>query len=370
MFFSRSPKLSYASVESFDYDQEESKGSIHAPITLRRSSMTVKIGLCSTLLLALLFSLSTVSTWVLFFQRSTQINKGISHNRAQWQCVNPTIRREWRTLSASEKTTYITAVQCLTTKPSRVRNNGTLYDDFPWVHKATSSNTHAASPFLPWHRYFIHIYEKALIDDCAYTGTLPYWDWSLDWQDFTDSPIWGKDGFGSNGDTNSELSVGNGHCVADGPFAGLEAMFYDNLDQPHCLSRGFQSGATKEELGKLVQPEVIADIMAEENFETFALRIEHNAHHFVSESIQGEFSKFTGPYDPVFFLHHTNLDRLWWHWQMKDPKTRLQAYNGKASKNEIRAASLKDTLELGGLRHTIPVSEVMETTSGLFCYEY
>ncbi|KAF4638022.1 hypothetical protein G7Y89_g45 [Cudoniella acicularis] len=285
-----------------------------------------------------------------------------------WQCAQPAVRREWRSLAPADKSQYIEAVQCLESKPSRVRNNGTLYDDFPWVHKSTSINTHGASSFLPWHRYFIHIYEKALIDDCAYTGTLPYWDWSLDWQDFTKAPVWGEDAFGSDGQLDGEPSVGDGHCVIDGPFAGLQAMFYDDEYYPHCFSRGFQSGSIKETLGKLVQPEVIARIMEEERFESFALQLEHNAHHFMSESVRGEFSKFTGPYDPVFFLHHTNLDRLWWQWQMKKPETNLQAYNGKANKNEIRAASLGDDLDLGGLRRNIFVSEVMDTTSGLFCY--
>lgn len=28
------------------------------------------------------------------------------------------------------------------------------------------------------------------------------------------------------------------------------------------------------------------------------------------------------PSDPLFFLHHTNLDRLWWNWQQVAPDTR------------------------------------------------
>lgn len=35
------------------------------------------------------------------------------------------------------------------------------------------SLAHDAAPFLPWHRYFIHAYEKALKDHCGYKGTLP-----------------------------------------------------------------------------------------------------------------------------------------------------------------------------------------------------
>jgi len=55
---------------------------------------------------------------------------------------------------------------------------------------------------------------------------------------------------------------------------------------------------------------------------------------------------------------------------MNKPEARVHAYVEKTSKNEIRSVSSTDMLDLGGLRHDIPVSEVMETTSGLFCYKY
>jgi len=365
MWFSRSPKLSYDTLESFDNDQDEPKVAFRQPTT-----MAINISLFPALLLALLLCISTASTWILFFQKSGQVVKTTSSHTAQWDCVNPATRQEWRTLTPSDKNTYINAVKCLQTKPSRVGTNGTLYDDFSWVHKHASSKSHASSPFFPWHRYFIHIFEKALVDDCAYPGALPYWDWSLDWQDFTKSPIWNIDSFGGNGDPSDSLSVGGGHCVTDGPFAGLEIVFYDDDYHPHCLSRNFESGQAMRNLGKLVRPEAIAEIMEEDDYEAFTSRLEHNAHHFLSASVRGDFSKFTGPNDPVFFLHHTNLDRLWWEWQMKDPNRRLHAYGAKATKNEIRTSSLLDHLDVAGLRHNIPVYEVMETTTGLFCYKY
>jgi len=34
---------------------------------------------------------------------------------------------------------------------------------------------------------------------------------------------------------------------------------------------------------------------------------------------------FTSPGDPLFFLHHAMLDRVWWIWQMQDPEMRLNA---------------------------------------------
>lgn len=48
-------------------------------------------------------------------------------------CTSPSVRREWRTLSSAEKKEYISAVRCLARTPGEM-SNGTLYDDFPWVH--------------------------------------------------------------------------------------------------------------------------------------------------------------------------------------------------------------------------------------------
>lgn len=81
-------------------------------------------------------------------------------------------------------------------------------------------------------------------------------------------------------------------------------------------------------------------------------------------------SSLIGVTDPVFFLHHANLDRLWWIWQQTDPHRKHTVYNGKANSYTIKAASLTDILDIGGLLNSVPVSEVMETTSGTFCYQY
>jgi hypothetical protein len=49
-------------------------------------------------------------------------------------CIHSGVRKEWRTLSSNEKQSYISAVQCLSRKPSKLSTNTTLYDDFGYVH--------------------------------------------------------------------------------------------------------------------------------------------------------------------------------------------------------------------------------------------
>lgn len=51
-----------------------------------------------------------------------------------------------------------------------------------------------------------------------------------------------------------------------------------------------------------------------------------------SFGIGGTFGQMGDPFasaaDPIFFMHHANLDRVWWSWQSKDLKKRLKDISG------------------------------------------
>jgi tyrosinase len=56
-------------------------------------------------------------------------------------CSSPKLRKDWAAATDAEKQSYIDAVLCLATKPSRlnVSTHTTLYDDFGYVHAHLSS---------------------------------------------------------------------------------------------------------------------------------------------------------------------------------------------------------------------------------------
>lgn len=72
--------------------------------------------------------------------------------------------------------------------------------------------------------------------------------------------------------------------------------------------------------------------------------------------------------DPIFFLHHAQLDRLWFLWQMKNPLKRLVEYSGMSTDNQ--AATLNDVVSVGGLAKDVQVSSIMDTEAGELCYAY
>ena len=120
----------------------------------------------------------------------------------------------------------------------------------------------------------------------------------MDWQDLAASPIWDPEtGFGGDGDSTGEITVGMGRCVRDGPFAGLQALFYGDKAQRHCLSRGFQRGHKMASyFGSRVRPAAIENLLAVQDYESFNLDIEHGAHLAAPHGILGDFLVDTAPY--------------------------------------------------------------------------
>lgn len=236
--------------------------------------------------------------------------------------------------------------------------------------------THNSAPFLPWHRYFLHIYENALRTRCNYAGSLVYWDWTLDWEHLEHAPVFDSDpetGFGTDGEANGAITVGKtGRCVIDGAFSDIEASYYDVKHQPHCLSRGFRDddGSLGIMDGRTISPESINEVLNLDAYEKFVKEMESRVHDTIPFGIGGDFETFTAPYDPLFYLHHTQLDRLWWLWQQRDIETRLSAYSGHKMRHSIEMASLDDDIDMRGLAENVKVSSVMDTEGEFLCYRY
>ena len=72
--------------------------------------------------------------------------------------------------------------------------------------------------------------------------------------------------------------------------------------------------------------------------------------------------------DPIFYLHHSQLDRVWWLWQMRDKKDRVHDYGGIGDND--KNVTLADVLPLAGLDQDLTVADIMDTEGGGMCYRY
>jgi tyrosinase len=108
----------------------------------------------------------------------------------------------------------------------------------------------------------------------------------------------------------------------------------------------------------------------------------HTAGHYIAAVDPGG-DPMTSPGDPVFYFHHTSLDRLWWIWQMQDPDNRLNAIPfvnvsmTMPMKKDRRAANVTDPLDtMVDMEWLGPPIKLREThdqlggNGGKFCYVY
>ena len=149
-------------------------------------------------------------------------------------CTNVQTRLEWSNLTDTQKLGYIDAVKCLYKKPNGTALAGAVnrYEDLTAVHQHEADYIHLVGQYLPWHRYFLHVYEYLLQSECDYTGPTPWWYEQRDAGHFLDSPLMDNTtGFGGNG-------TGANGCLESGPFANTTLHVGPQTDNTnHCLSR-------------------------------------------------------------------------------------------------------------------------------------
>ncbi|MEE9354132.1 MAG: tyrosinase family protein [Methylococcaceae bacterium] len=241
------------------------------------------------------------------------------------------------------------------------------------------SYSHGTPAFLPWHRVFLYLFEKDLQDvsnnpDLA----LPYWDISAN--DAATS-IWTEDFLGGSGSPNNDYIVENGafaYSSGNWPLR-VRNLFVEKDDKlRRALGVGVQgSFPSVERVREILNltPYDLApyDETNPNNQNVFRRQMEGGAIHGIghnwvggSREVNGEnetigsmANVWTSTNDPVFFLHHCNIDRLWDKWQ------RLHGleYHPQTPVDGLPSGSLNEAMSFGDrIRDTFSLNS--------FGYEY
>ncbi|KAK6355579.1 hypothetical protein TWF696_004678 [Orbilia brochopaga] len=295
--------------------------------------------------------IASLACLILFLCTASVLSHGGGSSGDKFRCRGKKwIRREWRTLSSAEQDKFTAAINCVLCKPAITPRSvcpgcRNRYDDLVYTHQQQTFNIHYVGKFLPWHRYFTWTLEKMMREECGFTSTFPYWAWERDCDaslpeqqkidKFLASPIWdGTHGFGANGDfiptppgQEGMAPPGRmgGGCTPNGKFKNMKinigpaaATAYN----PRCLSRDNAPHFACWYLSK----NSTAHTMQAQNFEEFDDVVEggpgfgisgiHGGGHY---GIGGTFGimgdLYLSPGDPSFWVHHSNLDRVWHSWQ-------------------------------------------------------
>lgn len=254
---------------------------------------------------------------------------------------------------------------------------------------------------MTFHRYLVWLYEKALRDQCGYTGYQPYWDWSLSWEDPRNSTVFDGSPYsmGSNGQfipheatTISSLGLNltvppatGGGCVYSGPFTpdkyqlhlgpvtfeprGADGGLAYN---PRCLSRDLSPAWTNQ-----TRPSKIMELLAPcGDVGCFDSTLEsipgvHAAGHFGMGGVG--LDAFASAGDPAFWLHHAQVDRMWSIWQGQNPGDRTYQTSGTGTALNIPPSenvTLDTVVDVGILAGNETVRRLSSGIDGPFCYMY
>jgi tyrosinase len=260
------------------------------------------------------------------------------------------------------------------------------------------------------------VYE-AKLNACGYKGNLPYWEWGLDAQNMTASPVFdGSDlSLGGDGDyvphegmilqqvgVNLTLPLPpgtGGGCVTKGPFGNLTIRLgpvvlpqYGSAtvisaanplgDNLRCLRRDLNSKVAERFSKFSNSTSLLLDWDSVEYFQAYMqgdtnyLLNEvgvHGGGHFAIGGDPGS-DAFISPGDPAFYLHHGQVDRLYWMWQMQDFDNRQDVFGTLTFNNQPPSANVTvdDYIDIAPLTQArAQIKDLMNTVGGTpLCYVY
>ena len=223
------------------------------------------------------------------------------------------IRKDANTLTAAERTELVAAI--LTLKAAGI------YDQFVLRHaNADIPSIHSCPAFLPWHRRFIWDLERELqrVSGNPNLG-LPYWNWP---QGGAGASMWDDDLLGGDGAAVGEI-------VTSGPFRQGQWTIVNMGGGPagpltRALGRAIATLPTQAEIDQVlaVTPYDRRRWNRRSN-PSFRNELEGwigpNLHNRGHVWVGGSMLPMTSPNDPVFFMHHCMVDKLWHEWQLRFP---------------------------------------------------
>ncbi|MDT7830652.1 tyrosinase family protein [Pricia sp. S334] len=255
------------------------------------------------------------------------------------------VRKNVSEMSPTEKTAFVNAVLALkddtdSPRPPAADAAGALnrYDVYVWVHSLVMDGAHKGPAFTPWHREFLRQFELELQSVSGDpTMTIPYWD-------SVEARIPSDAGYPFTTNLMGGMGTGTDNRVMTGQFAesagwtlnvrtgASTGITRDNTS--YLRRRTGQNPAQLPERAELNAALVHSDYdalneegsYAEGNANrangseialSFRKILEYANHNGPHEWIGGNMMPSTSPNDPVFYLHHSNIDKVWAVWQQR-----------------------------------------------------
>lgn len=219
---------------------------------------------------------------------------------------------------------------------------------------------HRGPVFFPWHRFMLRQLElnlQRVLGDQNFG--LPYWDWAADGEgspeDQLNSLLWSADGIGGSGDP-----------ITTGPFVfdpnddssfrvRIDTDSNGNLEQ---VNRGVARALGEDRAAPTLPNKTdTANALQSTPYDASPWGVSSAGfrnlvegwpdgpalHNRVHVWVGGDMSPASSPNDPVFFLNHCNVDRIWEAWMQAPGNGRVYLPNQSAP-NSLKGHRINDQL--------------------------
>ena len=223
------------------------------------------------------------------------------------------MRKEFSSMSMPEVRRYIATYRILTTK----RPHKHKYDSMVAKHERLfSKKIHHWPQFWPWHRYFILKFENMLREiDCKVT--LPYWDFTVNWQQPWLRKMWDADHLGGTGEKDVD------YCVTNGPFMYGKWKVTPSAGGG-CLTRHFDPHHSS------ISPRILTlgtyTYTKPGHVHMYEKVISVYMHSWVHMAMGGIMATHKSANEPSFWMLHSFADKLWGNWQQRGRSFMLSPY--------------------------------------------
>ena len=205
-------------------------------------------------------------------------------------------RRDVRRMSTGQMADFraaITAAQAIRDDDDR------SYQRWVGIHglPLPISCRHGSNLFLPWHRAYLYFFEKDLQDRVAGV-TFPWWDWT-----------------GSHAE-----GVPEAYTRRRAPQRRKNPLYDSPIQQAGRRDPSERRTWRQSGRGNLLPTAAQLDqVLDNRDFFTFQTQLE-SIHNGVHGWVGGTMSSIAvAAYDPIFWAHHSMIDRCWYLWQLRHP---------------------------------------------------
>jgi tyrosinase len=267
------------------------------------------------------------------------------------------IRRDIHSLSATDLSALSAGVAAMKTRQPddptswlfQANIHGTYDQIPPPFSDAWATCQHGSFFFLSWHRIYLYYFDRILRASAGpghSNFALPYWNYGVPAQRSL------PDAFRNPANASNPLyvaqrraAVNAGQPIPASATISTQAMATINFASPQGSGQSF-GGQT---------------LAAPAHFTGPHGRLESQPHDVMHDAIGGQTGWMSDPNmaarDPIFWLHHCNIDRLWSHWialggGRHDPitnqawmKTKFTFYDEKAKKVVLTGGEVIDTVK-------------------------